>query len=78
MGDTVNVYDAKTNLSRLIVRVEAGEEITLARNGRAVARLVPLASAAPDRMPGAWKSRVTMADDFDSFSDADAGDWYSA
>ena len=37
---TVNVHEAKTNLSRLLVRVEAGEEIVIVRNGKPVARLV--------------------------------------
>ena len=37
---TVNVHEAKTNLSRLLVRVEAGEEVVIARNGKPVARLV--------------------------------------
>jgi len=43
----VNVHEAKTQLSRLLARVEAGEEITIARAGQPFARLVPLASAAP-------------------------------
>lgn len=37
----INIYDAKTNLSRLLERVEAGEQITIARAGRPVADLVP-------------------------------------
>ena len=36
----VNVHEAKTHLSRLLARVEAGEEVTIARNGKPVARLV--------------------------------------
>ena len=36
---TVNVHEAKTHLSRLLARVEAGEEIIIARNGKPVARL---------------------------------------
>lgn len=39
-----NMHDAKSNLSRLVERVEAGEEITIARNGKPVARLVPIRS----------------------------------
>jgi len=38
---TVNVHEAKTHLSRLLAQVEAGEEVTIARNGKPVARLVP-------------------------------------
>ena len=37
---TVNVHEAKTHLSRLLKQVEAGEEVTIARNGTPVARLV--------------------------------------
>jgi prevent-host-death family protein len=52
----VNVHEAKTQLSRLLARVEAGEEITIARAGHPFARLVPLAAAplAP-RVPGRFK-----------------------
>jgi prevent-host-death family protein len=38
----VNVHAAKTQLSRLLERVEGGEEIVIARNSRPVARLVPV------------------------------------
>ena len=45
----VNIYEAKTQLSKLVARAEAGEEITISRNGRPVARLVPAARrTAPD------------------------------
>ena len=40
---TVNIHDAKTNFSRLVDQAAAGEEITIAKAGKAVARLVPLA-----------------------------------
>ena len=51
---TVNVHQAKTHLSRLLVRVEAGEEIVIARNGKPVARLVGCGSVpeAPIRRAG--------------------------
>ncbi|MGH9321991.1 MAG: type II toxin-antitoxin system Phd/YefM family antitoxin, partial [Vicinamibacteria bacterium] len=38
---TMNVHEAKTHLSKLLERVEAGEEVIIARNGKAVAKLVP-------------------------------------
>ena len=76
MAATVNVYDAKTQLSKLINRVEHGEEITLARNGRPVARLVPLEGRRPDRVPGLLAGQIAMADDFDELSEQDARDWY--
>jgi prevent-host-death family protein len=55
VADQVNVYEAKTQLSKLLERVEAGEEIVIARNGRPVARLVPSQrepEAAPRRLGG--------------------------
>lgn len=62
--DTVNVYEAKTHLSRLLDRVEAGEEIVIGRAGRPVALLVPYRRPV-DRRPGAWKDRVQISDHFD-------------
>jgi prevent-host-death family protein len=62
--ETVNVHQAKTHLSRLLERVEAGEEIVLARNGKAVARLVPIGGA--ERRPGGMKGRIRMRRDFDA------------
>jgi prevent-host-death family protein len=76
MATTVNVYDAKTQLSKLITRVELGEEITIARNGRPVARLVPLAQRRPDRVPGLLAGQITISNDFDELTDQDARDWY--
>jgi prevent-host-death family protein len=43
MPDIVNVHEAKTHLSRLIERVERGEQVVIGRAGRPVARLVPYA-----------------------------------
>ena len=48
---TVTVHAAKTNLSKLIKRVEAGEEIVIARGDRPVVRLVPYASKV-DKLKG--------------------------
>jgi prevent-host-death family protein len=59
----VNVHEAKTHLSRLLERVEQGEEIVIARNNRPVARLV--AHMAPERRPGSLRGRMRIADDFD-------------
>jgi prevent-host-death family protein len=59
----VNVHEAKTHLSRLLERVEQGEEVVIARNNRPVARLV--AHMAPERRPGSLRGRMRIADDFD-------------
>ncbi len=71
----MSVYDAKTQLSRLLARVEEGEEIIIARNGRPVARLAPLPPQ-PPRIPGAWRGRVVIRDDFDDLTADDAAEWY--
>lgn len=60
----VNVHEAKTHLSRLLQRVEAGEEIVIARAGKPVARLVPL-SPAPRRQFGMDAGKFKVPDDFD-------------
>jgi prevent-host-death family protein len=61
----VNVYEAKTHLSKLLQQVEASDEIIIARHGKPVARLVPLQRTLPHRVPGGWKGKVWMAPDFD-------------
>lgn len=67
MSNVVNMYEAKTHLSRLVDRAAAGEEIVIAKGGRPWARLVPLArpTTAP-REPGGWEQGLSWTDDFDS------------
>jgi prevent-host-death family protein len=66
MTEVVNVHAAKTHLSRLLERVEAGEEITLARAGRPIARLVPYRSLRQPRRAGSLRGKVWFAPDWDS------------
>lgn len=61
----VNVHEAKTHLSRLLVRVEAGEEIVISRAGRPVARLVPVRRTRR-RRPGRFVGKGRIADDFNA------------
>jgi prevent-host-death family protein len=61
---TVNIHDAKTRLSQLVERVEAGEEIVIARAGRPVARLSPLTSRRAPRRLGRLNGRFRIPDDF--------------
>lgn len=61
-----NLYEAKTNLSQLVDRAAAGEEIIIAKNGVPLARLVPLEARSVRRTPGGWENRVQIADDFDA------------
>ncbi len=66
MRETVNIHAAKTHLSRLVERVEAGEEITIARDGRPVARLVPLGRRTRPRELGTLRDKIWLAPDWDS------------
>ena len=62
----VSVYDAKTNLSRLLDRAANGEEVVITRNGRPVARLVAAAPARKPRKLGLLKGRIRVSKDFDA------------
>ncbi len=62
----VNVYAAKTNLSRLLDRAAQGEEIVITRNGRPVAKLVAATPARKPRKLGVLKGRVRIRRDFDA------------
>jgi prevent-host-death family protein len=61
---TINVHEAKTHLSRLLRRAEAGEEIVIARGGRPVARLVSL-EGPRKRVLGRDVGAFTVPEDFD-------------
>ncbi len=61
---SVNVHQAKTHLSRLLERVEKGEQIVISRAGRPVARLSPIRT--PLRRPGRLKGTLHVAADFDA------------
>ena len=64
------MHDAKTNLSQLVARAQAGEEIVIARNGKPVARVVPIAPAnSMASVRGIWRGQVRFADDFDELPD---------
>jgi prevent-host-death family protein len=71
MSRQVNLYEAKTKLSRLVERAAAGEEIIIAKDGKPRARLVPLKQEPPRRRPGAGRGKVWIADDFDAPLPAD-------
>jgi prevent-host-death family protein len=66
MADTVNLYDAKTNLSKLVERAAAGEEIVIAKAGKPKAKLVPYEPPRKKRIGGQNLLGITyMADDWD-------------
>lgn len=67
----VNVFEAKTQLSRLLRLIEMGREssVIIARNGRPIARIVPLKSSPVSRRIGVARGRFTVPDNFDDVDD---------
>jgi prevent-host-death family protein len=64
------MHEAKTTLSQLVERAVAGEEIVIARNGKPVARLVPVtATSSLASVRGAWRNQIELAEDFDELPD---------
>jgi prevent-host-death family protein len=66
----VNILEAKTSLSRLVAAVESGaeKEIVIARNGKPVARLVPVETRKPIRI-GLYDGEFQAPEDFDALND---------
>jgi len=64
MAKTVNIHEAKTHFSRLVEEAAGGREIIIARAGKAVARLVPLAEAPAPKKFGLLKGQVRVPADF--------------
>jgi prevent-host-death family protein len=67
----VNVHEAKIRFSRLLRRVAAGEEITIANRGVPVGRLVPVPAGGTTRKLGFFSGRMTIPGDFDAPLPAD-------
>lgn len=61
-----NIHDAKTHLSRIIERVEHGEEIIISRAGRPVAKVIPLAGKVQRSGRGSLRGKLVLAEDWDS------------
>jgi prevent-host-death family protein len=74
----VGIREAKSKLSQPVERAVAGEEIVIARNGKPVVRLVPVARPSSfAALRGIWRGQVHMADDFDELPD-DIADAFGA
>lgn len=61
----VNIHEAKTHLSRLVEDVANGNEVLIAKGGRAMARLIPLGRDYTPRRPGLLKGKLKIAEEFD-------------
>jgi prevent-host-death family protein len=62
----VNIHQAKTELSKLVERAEAGEEIVIARAGKPAAKLVPLSRSRGHRRLGMLDGKFRIPDDFNA------------
>lgn len=67
----VNIFEAKTQLSKLIEMAEKGEDVVIARAGKPVARLTRLEPAKKPIRFGGLKGKIWIADDFDAPLPAD-------
>ena len=65
MSSQVNIHEAKTHLSQLLERVQAGEEITIAKAGKPIARLSAIRERPKQRVPGMDKGKVIIHSNFD-------------
>ncbi len=65
-AEQFNIHEAKTNLSRIIERVEHGEEIVISRAGHPVAKVVPLQRRVDRRGYGSLRGQVRLSADWDS------------
>jgi len=77
---SVNIHEAKTHFSKLLQRVEEGEEIVIARAGKPVAKLCRYEEPRKPRRGGFMKGEIWLADDWDSdeTNEAIAQDFYDA
>lgn len=75
-SEIVNVHAAKTQLSRLLQRVEAGEEIVIGRAGKPIAKFVPYVAERPKRVFGALKGQIVIHGDFNAGDEEIAAEFY--
>lgn len=75
-NEIVNVHAAKTHLSRLLERAEAGEEIVIGRAGKPIAKLVPYKAERPKRIFGLLKGQIVVHGDFDADNEEIAAEFY--
>jgi len=66
MSSVVNIHDAKTHLSRIVDEVAAGAEVIIAKAGKPMARLSPIATPVKPKKLGLLKGRIKIPADFDA------------
>ena len=78
MSESINIHEAKTQLSKLLSRVALGEEFTIANRGVPVAKLVPYnpSESKSDRIPGRLRNQIQISDDFNKLDEEIMGLFY--
>ena len=66
MANKINIHEAKTHLSRIVDEVAAGSEVIIAKAGKPMARLTPLAGLPRAKRLGLLKGKVRVPDDFNA------------
>jgi prevent-host-death family protein len=66
MSSVINIHDAKTHLSRIVDEVAAGAEVIIAKAGKPMARLIPIAPPVKQKRLGLLKGRISVPDDFNA------------
>ncbi|MDO9534822.1 MAG: type II toxin-antitoxin system Phd/YefM family antitoxin [Bacillota bacterium] len=60
----VNIHEAKTHLSKLLVRVKEGQEVIIAKGGKPIAKLIPIVEKPVRRIPGTAKNQIFVSPSF--------------
>lgn len=66
MAKPINIHEAKTQLSKIVDQVASGREVVLAKAGKPVARLVPLAKPSRPKKLGLLRGKLKVPDDFNA------------
>jgi len=67
---TVNMHEAKSQLSSLVKKALAGEEVIIGKAGKPLVKLTPILKNDSPRVPGRFKDQIRIADDFDAVDEA--------
>lgn len=65
-----NIHEAKSHLSKFLELVFQGEEVIICKAGKPIAKLIKYSQEEQPRLPGYWKGKVHIADDFDELPNA--------
>lgn len=67
---TVNMHEAKSQLSSLVEKALAGEEVIIGKAGKPLVKLTPIIKNESPRVPGRFKGKIQIADDFDAVDES--------